>query len=836
MSSDKDGSDGAPHGFFGRMFGRKAQIAQGPVRMPTVEPVVDPSKDARIIQHTVRARRALKMDLTLTEAALFVQARWRGFKARSTQLNMSTKLHLGYELHVLKLRAKRRSLLYGFFQHVSYMTLLIVVFMMQHGHTVSTRYTLVETLKTYVRDLSTPSGVTFDSVGSVPQIWDWTENAFFREISGSSASERVFLRTYNQVLGSVRLQTVRVTDDSCAYKHSSWATSVLQARRPVLYEAESHHPECFGPKEYGADDQPFGPWQDTSRWVASRSYAGEPRYAVDLGKDPVLAIKRLKELRVDGFFSRNTRRATISFTVFNNALPMYCFMTLVFDVSPTGQFTSFFKVEAMNLQEYMGPSWWLQMLLEATVIVWTLYQLSMELGEIREGVREEGLAGGVLTYMSNGWNMLDWIRIFSLMVAAFLWLGLVFDTMRDVDLDTLEFVDLEDQADAFRYYNLLYNVVILCTLFSMLQYTGLDDKMAMLINTIYNSIADLLPFMIIFLIFVMIFAVIGCNLYGPVLEEWSHIGKAVVTALDIIVGNYQFIGLEEGLDKEDGVNYFVAVFYYYTYFFLMMLITMNIVIAILMDGYASVKDTTNSTVEEQLKYNLGPLLPGEVARMKRKFFFWRKYAADDKKPWKDEKWILVLTEISEKRKELGLSAYMMRIGQLVADINAMPVATAEDVPWQVKRCFQERTFKMPSNIHEPFQEPDVESEVKTMSRLVQDQDMRIRRITTMLAQMHERMVQVDPGFAKAVMRDIANRSVGSTTAATSSASSDAGAPAPTPASDSPGGAPRVPMIPIPSNPGAMKAQTPSFATSPEADDVTLVESMMAEAVTARSTT
>ena len=121
--------------------------------------------------------------------------------------------------------------------------------------------------------------------------------------------------------------------------------------------------------------------------------------------------------------------------------------------------------------------------------------------------------------------------------------------------------------------------------------------------------------------------------------------------------------------------------------------------------------------------------------MKRKFFFWRKYAADDKKPWKDEKWILVLTEISEKRKELGLSAYMMRIGQLVADINAMPVATAEDVPWQVHHAFQDRPFKPPSNINEPFEEPDMEAEVRLVREAVHEQELKLRQLLQLVGEM-----------------------------------------------------------------------------------------------------
>ena len=99
------------------------------------------------------------------------------------------------------------------------------------------------------------------------------------------------------------------------------------------------------------------------------------RYTVDLGKDPVHARKRLQELQSDEFLGLNTRRATISFTVFNNALPMFCFMRLVFDVSPTGQFSSDFVVEAMNVQEYIADTFALQMLLETVLLMWTILQV-----------------------------------------------------------------------------------------------------------------------------------------------------------------------------------------------------------------------------------------------------------------------------------------------------------------------------------------------------------------------------------------------------------------------------------------------------------------------------
>ena len=66
---------------------------------------------------------------------------WRGYVARHMRgtLNLAGQLHLGYELRVLQMRRKRRRLIFGFVQHLLYMGLLLMVFMLQHGRTVNTR-------------------------------------------------------------------------------------------------------------------------------------------------------------------------------------------------------------------------------------------------------------------------------------------------------------------------------------------------------------------------------------------------------------------------------------------------------------------------------------------------------------------------------------------------------------------------------------------------------------------------------------------------------------------------------------------------------------------------
>ena len=300
-----------------------------------------------------------------------------------------------------------------------------------------------------------------------------------------------------------------------------------------------------------------------------------------LGKDPVYARRKLAELRNEDFISVNTRTAQLKMAVYNNALPTLCFLSIKFNISPTGKFTSDLTIEGMNVQEYMRPDWWFQAFLEAVLVFWTAAQVFSEVGEVVHSIREQGVCSGLGSFLANAWNVLDLMRSAGFVIAMSLWISLITDTSRNIDLDTVEFVDLEAPAETFRIYNLLFNMVILITLFSMLQYTALDDRMALLTRSVFESVSDLVPFMLIFLMFVITFGLVGHLLYGPVLEEWSTIGLSLVTSIDLIMGNYMFVQLKESMGDQEYLSLVVATFYFYIYFFLMMLVVMNIVIAIL---------------------------------------------------------------------------------------------------------------------------------------------------------------------------------------------------------------------------------------------------------------
>lgn len=260
--------------------------------------------------------------------------------------------------------------------------------------------------------------------------------------------------------------------------------------------------------------------------------------------------------------------------------------------------------------------------------------------------------------------------------------------------------------------------------------------MALLTLSIYNSMGDLIPFMLLFFIFILIFGLIGHALYGPLLLEFATFWASIRTVIDMLCGNYVFSSIELGLNKggdNEAIDYAVAVIYFYVFFFLMMLIVLNIIIAILMDGYATVKEDVGSTVEKQLKYNVGDIGPKVMEVWKKRIFFWRhgfigrvtgraKFSVHE--PWSDERWGRDFTIVSERRRQAGLTANSIRLGQLIAELRALPTSRGEDIAWQVHNTYHGRIFVQPSNINTPFEEPDVEGQVKAVNEIVMGMEVR----------------------------------------------------------------------------------------------------------------
>ena len=80
---------------------------------------------------------------------------------------------------MLQLRVKRQRMVLGFIQHLFYLLLLVVVIYEQGGASVGPRYSIVQSIEGYLKDLRTsepsPHHMELDKIESIGDFWYWSQ-------------------------------------------------------------------------------------------------------------------------------------------------------------------------------------------------------------------------------------------------------------------------------------------------------------------------------------------------------------------------------------------------------------------------------------------------------------------------------------------------------------------------------------------------------------------------------------------------------------------------------------------------------------------------------------
>lgn len=295
--------------------------------------------------------------------------------------------------------------------------------------------------------------------------------------------------------------------------------------------------------------------------------------------------------------------------------------------------------------------------------------------------------------------------------------------------------------------------------FSLLQYSELNDKMALITRTVSAAFQDVAYFLTLAFIVFSVFALVGHLLFGGELSEWSSLGRAFNTAWDLVLGNYAYTELEPAM--ETVLQAIVMTIYFYSYMLLLMLLLMNLLIAILMDGYANAKGVAESAVEEALRYNVGPLLPHVKLQLRglvavpRYHLLWLLHRVglpvappeDTVKwvQWNDEKWMVSLRSVQNRLREDDRNPRQCEMGRLIAYLVLITGEDRKEVIKQVYHQFQDRHFRRPTDAQRPFEEPDTDKYVKEISQLVKGQDLRSRELLKMSVQMTEALEKANTG-------------------------------------------------------------------------------------------
>jgi len=473
---------------------------------------------------------------------------------------------------------------------------------------------------------------------------------------------------------------------------------------------------------------------------------------VDLGVDPTFAQKRLKELQDAGFLSKATRSIKINLVVYNNALPMFCYLTISLKVMSTGTITRSISTTSVAVQHYLYDLYWLQIIIELIVFCWTCVHAYTQVAAVYFALRPRLHMSTPLTV----YNGVAVLRIAFIIAIYIVWLYLVLEQSSEVDVTTEDYVDLETIASLSQWYSLLCCIALMLTLFSTLEYFEISEKLA-IISKSFAVIAQELPyfFFLFFLLFVIL-AYTGTLLFGATLTEFHTLESSVHTCWDMMLGNYMFSQLEPAIDPDSPASRIVAVFYFYSYVVLMLFLLLNMLIAIFMDGYTTVKAKDASIQHDLLDYNMGPLLADVWNQARYAFSRSRRTAhfhlhraklvtsAPPPRlmlPWSETRWLRDTQLVMINRARAKESMHVLSISTFIRNLKALPTSDGEDVQMQVKQRFHKRAFKKPSNVNRPFEELSTDEYITRVDERIGRQEEKTRELLTMMRHMYQTLCE-----------------------------------------------------------------------------------------------
>lgn len=676
-------------------------------------------------------------------AVRVIQRVFRGYRARRHYGNHSERLNLVYELFLMRKRLMRRQLLVGLFRHCIHLLILCAVIWLQVGQAVKVRFDLEHTVSDHVQKLTTPGGLKHSELGNIDQAWEWMQDAFFASVQQQEVGAPVYIRTYNKLIGTVRISTTRISDRSCTWKYTAQGSCCFRLMNEV--------DECYGDDESFLLSEPYGPTHDPSRYT---SVPGTTQYTIDLGIDPDFARKRLQELRAGDFVSKQTRSLDVKLVVYNNALPMLTHMSLSTQVRPTGTVINKVSAVSIDVQPYMSDSWWIQIALEIFLCFITILSLRSQLQSFVSRFTR------VKTQVRKRWYA-DLVRSGSVLTLQLIWFAIVMDDSRDIDLDTTQYVELDNVTSLYVWYDVVSCVALLLSLLSTMQYFEISDKLAIISRSLGVVAIDLPAFMFVFGVIFFILSYIGFLLYGPSLEEFSTYFLAMTSLWDMMLGNYMYAQLEPAIVPDNMASFLAAVLFFYSSVFLLLFLLANMMIAIFMDGYNTVKEqgTRALTVRDQV--NTGSLSE-DVKRLSKAYRrrMWRKVLRFLRcvhipvevpvipfEPWPEEKWMRETTTILNRRKAAGLQSPVITVGTFIAELKELiknrccsqswadvvlhigeEQPLAEDIARQVRLRFIFRRFQKPESLERPFEAQASDVFMKRLSEKIDLQSASIREV------------------------------------------------------------------------------------------------------------
>ena len=353
------------------------------------------------------------------------------------------------------------------------------------------------------------------------------------------------------------------------------------------------------------------------------------------------------------YIDRNTSRVEVRFVTYNRPYDLFCLSRITFEWKVGGKISWEYKISPVVLKPASSFTHFFACLVAVCLVINTV----MELGEVAMASRRFHLRD----YVCDFFNWIDWIHIIVMWVTASYYLQVqskntasfllfvsdvrfvilciqlwvlvggfkmqarypvlfygphykgfennmssstsvtkpavarMFRTNAVHEFRFLTFLnEMEDISSTFELYTVWSGVALLMFLFRVLKSLDFQERMGLVTRTINAAASDLIHFIVLFSLVFLGYACTGNLLFGHLLEGMSTVQKAMET-LFMILMDFDSSKFAPPMKKAAGETAFNV--FLWSYIVVSFFILMNMLLAIIVDSYAHVKEETQGTTD-----------------------------------------------------------------------------------------------------------------------------------------------------------------------------------------------------------------------------------------------
>jgi hypothetical protein len=233
----------------------------------------------------------------------------------------------------------------------------------------------------------------------------------------------------------------------------------------------------------------------------------------------------------------------MSILVYNANFNLYALCEFFLELSPAGVMVPSYQMTTVKMDMFVNEDDLPQNIAEACLYLYFLYYIFVEGNELYNTCKETGSIKG---YISDAWNVADWIVIIVSFLALSFRLQFFFNPIvRDFNAFAKYYIELSAVAKTYDLSFSIDSIAAFLALLKLFKFFGLQRNLLILRTTIARAVNDLFVFVIVLLLFVFAFVMVGMQIFGQENEEYVNLFNALVTLFLMgFLGDFDYEGLE----------------------------------------------------------------------------------------------------------------------------------------------------------------------------------------------------------------------------------------------------------------------------------------------------